>query len=261
MSVLAALAVGCRGSRAASAPPITPRIPVAASVFPLAEIARRVGLNRVVVTDLSRPGTGAVERARVVLLVGRGFQPDLERAVLPGPVVNMWDALGGDDPHFWLDPVAMQRATDLVAGALAGVDPAGRAAYQAAARSFDAQLGALDIDYHSSLAGCVRRDLVSATGAFSRTAGRYGLISHAATDPGILSLVRARGVRTIFTEPPWPPGPAESLARAAGASIVPLETLTSRTAVSEARGAAYLALMTDNLVKLRTALACTEASP
>lgn len=266
MVLLIACTAGCNGSRAAPAPPVAHRIEVAASVFPLAEIARRVGLDRVTVTDLSPGGADAAEaitRARLVLLVGRGFQPAMERAAAAprAGVVDLWDALGGDEPHFWLDPVVMQWATDLVAAALARADPAGRGAYQAAARSFDAQLGALDIDYRSSLAGCQRRDLVSAGAAFARPAARYGLISHTAGDPGIVELIRTRGVRTVFTEPPLPPGPAETVARAAGVNTVPLETLTTRTPAEEARGAGYLTLMTDNLAKLRAALACSESSP
>jgi len=255
--LVAAVTAGC-GRSAAPTPAAAPRIQVAAGIFPLAEMARRVGLDRVAVTETTTAPGGA----QVVLLVGRGFQPDLERAAGGhSGVVALWEALGGDDPHFWLDPVVMQRATDLVAEALSRADPPGRPAYQSSARSFKAQLGALDIDYHSSLAGCVRRDLVTADGAFARLAARYGLINHVAGDAGVLQLIRARDVRTVFTEPPLPAGPAETLARAANVKTVPLATLATRTPEQAARGATYLALMTDNLDKIRTALACTESSP
>lgn len=219
--MLFALGAGC-GSRQAA--PLTPHLQVAAQPFALAEVARRVGLDRVVVAD----------QGTVVLSTG-------------------------GDPDPWLDPVAMQRVTQSVADTLAGADPAGRSSYQAAARAYQAQLGSLDIDYRSSLADCGRHDIVTADLAFARTGARYGFTDYAATDPGVAGVVRTSGINVVFTETGVPAAAVEVLGQTAHTKVDSLNALTARTPEEVARGATYLSLMTDNLAKLRTALACVSS--
>jgi zinc transport system substrate-binding protein len=217
--VVVALAAGCHSR---GVPPVTTRLQVGARPFALAEVARRVGGDRVVVAD-------------------------------QGPVVLGTGNLS--DP--WLDPVAMQRVTALAAETLGRADPAGRAAYQAGARVFAAQLAALDIDYRSSLADCARHDLVTADHAFAPMAARYGFRDHAATDVGVDAVVLAQGIGVVFTEPGVTSEAVVALARRAHTRVDQLDTLTAVTPDETARDATYLSLMTDNLAKLRTALTCT----
>jgi len=271
MAVLLA-AAGLDGCGAGHATPVGSgghRVEVVASVFPLAELARRIGLDRVQVTDLSATATdpaavtadAAVDRAGVILLVGRGFQPDLERATSGRPsVVQLAPVDDAPDLRAWLDPVAMQQLSSRVADGLSRADPAGRAAYQAAAKVYNAQLGALDIDYRASLADCARRDLVTADGGFRRLAGRYGLVARTVGDADIREVLAAKRVTTIFTEPLAPPAPALALAQQFHVRAQLLETLEQRTPAEANRAATYVSLMTDNLAKLRAAQACTGSS-
>jgi zinc transport system substrate-binding protein len=221
-AVLVALVAGC-GSRGPAKP--TPQVAVVAQPFALAEVARRVGLGRVAVSD----------HGAVVLSTG-------------------------GDPNPWLDPVAMQRVSQVVAETLAAADPAGRGSYEAAARAYQAQLGSLDIDYRSSLADCGRHDIVTADLALAPTGARYGFTDHAAREAGVAGLVAVRGIKVVFGETGVAPGAIEALAQATGTKVDQLDTLTVRTAEEAARGATYLSLMTDNLAKLRTALACVPSS-
>lgn len=214
------LLVGCSSGGGAA---VTPRMPVSARPFALAEVGRRVGLDRVTVSD---HGGLALTTA--------------------------------GDPDPWLDPVAMESVTDEVARALSRADPAGRGAYHTAAAAFRAQLGALDIDYRSSLADCARHDIVAADRALARTGSRYGFTVHAASDPGVAGLVKAMGISVLFTEPGVPPGPVEAVAQATGTRVDSLDTMVERTVEETKRGATYLALMGDNLDKLRRALACAS---
>ena len=202
---------------------VTPRMPVSARPFALAEVARRVGLDRIRVSDHG------------------------------GVTVTT-----GGDPDPWLDPVAMEEVTDQVARTLSSADPAGRGAYHAAAAAFRAQLGALDIDYRSSLADCGRHDIVAADRALARTGSRYGFTVHAATEPGVAGVVKAMGISVVFTEPGAPAGPVEAVAQATGTRVDALDTMVERTVEETRRGATYLALMGDNLDKLRRALACAS---
>ena len=205
---------------------ITPRLRVTAQPFALVEVARRVGLDRVTVSDHG------------------------------GVVVNT-----GGDPDPWLDPVAMEAVTDQVARTLSAADPGSRPAYQAAARAYRAQLGALDIEYRSSLADCGRHDIVTADQALARTAARYGFADHSATDPGVADVVRSKGIPVVFTEPGVTDAAVRALAQATHIRIDQLDTTVVRTPEEAARGATYLSLMADNLAKIRTALACTTGSP
>jgi zinc transport system substrate-binding protein len=212
------LAAGCTSN---SATPVSRPIPVAATPFALAEVARRVGLDRVTVSD----------HGEVVLV---------------------------DDADAWLDPVAMEQVTQRVADTLSRHDPAGRPAYEAAARAFQAQLGALDIDYRSSLADCARHGIVTADGAFAPMARRYSFVDRTAEDPGIAEAIRAAGITVVFTEDSVADGAVRALAQATHARVDQLDTTVVRTPEEVARGATYLSLMADNLAKLRTALACSS---
>ncbi len=224
--VIVALAAGCHAGGVAT---VTTRVRVAAGPFALAQVAQRVGVDRVVVDRAGAPATAGA----VVLDTG-------------------------GDPDPWLDPVAMQQVTQRAADTLSGADPPGRAVYQAAARAYRAQLGALDIDYRSSLADCARHDVVTADLALARTGARYGFTDHAASDSGIEQLMVARGIPVVFTEAGVDPAPVTALARATHARVDSLDTLTSITPDEQARGASYLSLMTDNLAQLRSALGCSS---
>ncbi len=219
VAVVVALAAGCSSG---SVTPVTTPLRVAAQPFALAEVARRVGANRVIVSG----------QGDVVLGAGHDTDP-------------------------WLDPVAMQRVTQLAADTLSGADPAGRASYQGAARVYQAQLGALDIDYRSSLADCARHDIVTADRAFAPMAARYGFTDHAATDAGIDAVVRATGIVVVFSEPDVATAPVHAVAQATHAKVDRLDTMTVLSSEEVARGATYLSLMADNLDKLRRALSCT----
>ena len=214
------VATGCRSTPAAI---VTHRIPVAATPFALAEIARRVGLGRVSVSD-------------------------------HGEVVLTADG----DP--WLDPVAMQAVAEQVAATLSRHDPAGRGAYLAAARAYRAQLGALDIDYRSSLADCAHHDIVTADAAFVPLGRRYNFADHTARDAGVAALVSGKGLPVVFTEPAVATDAVLALAQATRTRVDQLDTTTVETPDELSRGATYLSLMTDNLVKLRKALTCTAAA-
>lgn len=217
IAVAGALAAACAAS---ATTPASGRIRVAATPFALAEVARRVGLDRVTVSD----------HGDVVLT---------------------------DDTDSWVDPVAMEEVTQRVADSLSRHDPAGRAAYQVAARAFQAQLGALDINYRSSLADCARHDIVTADGAFAPMARRYDFVDHTVDDTGIAGTIRAAGIPVVFTEPFVADGAVRALAHATHVRVDQLDTATVRTPEELARDATYLSLMADNLAKLRTALTCS----
>jgi ABC-type Zn uptake system ZnuABC Zn-binding protein ZnuA len=198
---LAAMAGGC-SSGGSSAAPAPPKLTVVADVYPLADLARRVGGSRIAVVDHVDPVRGA----DVVLGIG-----------------GMLPAVGGTDPHVWLDPVLWQKVVAIVSQAFERADPAGRADYQRGARDFTAALGALDISYRSSLSDCAHHDFVTSQPKFGRLAARYGLVE---------DTIGTTHVKTVVLDP--------------------IEVLTNPHK-------SYLSLMNDNLATLISALKCSNS--
>ena len=257
-----------------------------ASFYPLAEAARQVGGDLVRVENLTPPGAephdleltasqvADIQDADVVLVLGEGFQPAVEKAAAGRRgTVELLRALGPaagdtDDPHVWLDPMLFTAVVDHVADALGRTAPAQRPAFSAGADAFKAQLAALDRDYRAGLSDCARREILTAHEAFGRLAGRYGLAQESIagfspeTEPepdrlaDLADLVRRRGVTTIFTETLVSPRVADALARETGARTEVLDPLEGLSREDAGDGASYLSVMRENLVKLRAALGC-----
>lgn len=180
-----------------------------ASFYPLEEVARAVGGDRVDVENLTPPGVephdlelstdqlDSILDADVVLYLGGGFQPAVEDAVQQrsgdqvtvdvlaalGSAVHPPASGGGNetaDPHVWLDPVLYGRIAGIVADALEQFDDAGGPHQEGppdrtAVARFRDRVDALDADYRTGLADC-RSDLIVTThAAFGYLADRYGL--------------------------------------------------------------------------------------
>lgn len=257
-----------------------------ASFYPLAEAAQQVGGGPVRVRNLTPPGAephdlelsasqvAEIQDADVVLVLGRGFQPAVERAAAGRRgTVELLSVLGpsaGDsrDPHVWLDPVLFSTVVDHVTSAVERIEPEQRTTVAANATRYKAELADLDGEYRAGLADCARREIVTAHDAFGRLASRYGLSQEAIAgvspeiepEPARLAeladLVRQRGVTTIFTESLVSPRVADALARETGARTEVLDPLESLSSKDIRAGATYLSVMRDNLAKLRTALGC-----
>jgi zinc transport system substrate-binding protein len=249
------------------------RLSVVASVFPIGEVARAVGGDDVRVHDLApgeaephdyEPGSADVDRiedANVLLYLGGGFQPAVERAARRSDARRV-DLLEGDDPHVWLDPVFMREVATEVAEAFAAADPDNADAHRRRASAFAAELTALDAEYAAGLRACDRRVIVTTHDAFGRLADRYGLRQESLTgtapeaepDPRrvaqLLDLVRREGVTTVFTEGTDDTRAAEALAREAGVRTAVLRTLEQPVDGGYVRG------MRDNLSVLTEALGC-----
>jgi zinc transport system substrate-binding protein len=248
---------------------------VVAAFYPLAYAAEQIGGAHIHVTNLTPAGAephdlelspddvAKVKAAGLVLLMGHGFQPQLERAARESQanVVTLLDTPGldrvGNDPHVWLDPLRYAVLARAVAGTL-----------HADSAPFLARLRALDRDYRAGLARCARRELVSSHAAFGYLAKRYrlrqiaveGLAPEAEPAPRdlarVVSSVRASGATTVFTEPLASPRVSRTVARETGAAVVPLDPLEGLTSRERDHGADYFTIMRANLAALRQGLGC-----
>lgn len=268
------MAAGC-GSGGGTADDGRPR--VVAGFARLAELAERIGGDRVDVTDLTPPGAephdleltsddiDAVDDADLMFFLGGGFQPGLEEAARrAGKAVDLLKPDDDDDdPHIWLDPMRYAEAASVVERELMAVDPAGEAGYEQRGAAFRDELAALHKEFEAGLADCRRREIVTAHAAFGHLARRYHLVQEPITgispeaepDPDrladLVDLVKQKGVTTVFTERLVSPRVAKALAREAGVNVAVLDPLEGRLDTG------YADAMRQNLAVLRSALGCS----
>lgn len=190
------------------------KLRVVATTGMVADLAKRVGGDRVDVRALMGPGVDphlyrptpgdlrVLEAADVVLyngllLEGRMVEV-LGRLGAKKSVVAVAEGLGhsepgagggggaggaGDhhlDPHVWFDVARWSRALDRVTKALMARDPAGRDEYERRAREYAGELAELDAWCRSELAAVpeARRVLITAHDAFGYFGRAYGVEVH-----------------------------------------------------------------------------------
>jgi zinc transport system substrate-binding protein len=267
------LTVGCGGSDGHS----STRETVVASFYPLAFAAGQVGGEAVSVENLTPPGAephdlevspsdvSKIKSAELVLLLGHGFQPQLEDAAGSGAdVVALLDTPALDlhpdgDPHVWLDPIRYMKIVDRIGVVLRR---------PAAVSRLLARLRKLDKDYRRGLADCARRDIVTSHEAFAYLAERYGLNQIAVTGlnpeaeptPQALQqtvdVVRASDATTVYFERLVSPRLAETVARETGTKTAVLDPIEGLTDTERKQGADYFTLMRANLRALQAGLGC-----
>ncbi|MGY1607629.1 MULTISPECIES: metal ABC transporter substrate-binding protein [unclassified Geodermatophilus] len=170
------------------------------------------------------------------------------------------------DPHFWLDPTRLADVGDALADRLAEVDPDGADTYRANAEALRGDLEALDAEMQEGLADCAVTTLVTGHDAFGYLADRYGLevVGVSGLSPSaeptaeqlaeISTLVRERGVTTVYTETLADPAVAETVAEEAGVQTAVLDPIEGLT--DESAGDDYLEVMRADLATLQEGQGC-----
>jgi zinc transport system substrate-binding protein len=253
---------------------------VVASFYPLAFAVQEIAPG-VPVENLTPPGAephdlelspidaATVRQAGLVLLLGRGFQPQLEDAAGDNDnVLHLLDTAGLDlhpngDPHVWLDPLRYAKIVERIGRALGAENAASRLV---------ARLEDLDAEYRKGLANCERHEIVTSHEAFAYLAERYGLEQipitglspEAEPQPAdlarVVQLAQERGVTTIYYETLVSPRIAETVARETGAKVAVLDPIEGLTPAEIAKGEDYFTRMRANLHALEEGLGCNQPS-
>jgi zinc transport system substrate-binding protein len=274
--IVAAVAIALTTTGGGGSVPKRPKT-VAAGFYPLAFAAEEIGGPGVKVENLTPPGVEPhdleptpreveeLQSADLDLLMGGGFQPQLERASSDsrGKVADLLDTAGlkvwPRDPHVWLDPHRFALIARRIGAAMGE---------EGAAAAFVRRLDALDRQYRTGLAHCARRDIVTSHEAFAYVAQRYGLRQIAVTGispeaeptPGevqhAVDAIRRSRATTVFHETLVSPRLAETVARESGASNAVLNPIEGLTSDEKRAGKDYFALMRENLAALRKGLGC-----
>jgi len=250
---------------------------VVAAFYPLAFAAEQIGGRDVNVTNLTPSGVEPhdleasprdvqrIQSADLVLLLGHGFQPQLESAAEHGSKVELLlDTPGlrrfeNGDPHVWLDPARFALIVERIGTALH--EP--RSTERLAAR-----VRALAREYRRGLGRCARREIVTSHEAFAYLGQRYGLrqISITGLSPEaeprpqdlqhVIKIVRQTHATTVFFETLVSPRIADTVARETHTKTAVLNPIEGLTPAQAARGEDYFSLMRGNLRNLRRALGC-----
>ena len=147
-------------------------------------------------------------------------------------------ALGADDPHLWLDPMAMQAGVLALAAQLKsdlGIDVTGRS------QDLAQRLDALDREIAATIATIpeANRRLVTGHESMGYFAQRYGLRLVGAIVPSVSTqaevsaadlaaltkVIQENHVKAVFAEVGTSPAVAQTIARTTGAQVIDLPTL------------------------------------
>jgi zinc transport system substrate-binding protein len=249
---------------------------IVAAFYPVAFAAEQVAPPGTEIVNLTPPGVephdlelkpsdvSKLKTAKLVLLLGHGFQPQVESAAGHGDrVIYLLDTPGigrhASDPHVWLDPVRYELLVARIAAALNRRE---------AAQPLLARLRRLDREYRAGLRDCARNEIVTSHEAFAYLGGRYGLKQVAITgispeaEPTpqrlqhVVEVVRSTGATTVFFETLVSPRIAQTVARETGARTAVLDPIEGLTPAEETAGEDYFTIMRRNLRALRGALGC-----
>ncbi|MET7247844.1 metal ABC transporter substrate-binding protein [Methylobacterium sp. EM32] len=204
---------------------------VVATFSILGDLVRQVGGSRVAVTTLVGPNgdahsfvpapadAQAVAAARLVVVNGLGFEGWIDRLIKASgtkakvvvaakgivPIEEEDDGHGhahAADPHAWQNVANTRTYIANIRDGLASVDPEGRAAYQANATAYLAQLDALDAEVRTAIVSIpeARRRIVTTHDAFGYFAKAYGLRFLAPQGVSSQSEATARDVAAIVRQ-------------------------------------------------------------
>lgn len=262
---------------------------IVTSFYPMyvATINITKGIDGVEVTNMTKPQTGCLhdyqlttedmkklEQANVFVVNGGGMEAFLDKVIKQQKNLSIVDAsqdiplLQGEDgpnPHVWVSVSnAIQQAKN-IANQLAVIDPAHEAAYRANALDYVQRLSALKKEMHQELDALPHHDIVTFHEAFPYFAQEFNLniVSVVEREPGsepspqelenTVAQVKALPVKVLFTEPQYPKGAAQTIARETGAKIYQLDPCVTGEAVPAAADS-YIKAMKENARVLQEAL-------
>jgi zinc transport system substrate-binding protein len=255
VSALAAalVAVGCTGRE-------TPALPsVAVSIFPLYDVVRRVAGDRLIVHLILPPGhdhhsfdprpqdVAGLAQAGLVFGVGLGLDDWLEELASRagagaatvfevGPLLDPILMPDGRtvDPHFWLDPVRMQQAVDVIVGALTNLDAEEGPLYRQRGEEVKQSLHELHREVARRAGAWTKRSIVTFHDSMRYFADRYDLEVAAVVEPvpgqeptpkhlaEVVQTLKATGA-ALLSEPQLDARPAQVLAAEAGVPVLEVD--------------------------------------
>jgi len=257
---------------------------VVATTTQAADLARQVAGDRAEVTSILKPNSDphayepragdikALARADLVVRSGGEVDEWLEEAQAgagsDAPVLTLGEHTR-EEPHWWQDPRAAERAAAVLRDGLTKEDAGGKASYATNAERYLGELRRLD----RAIARCVatippaKRKLVTTHDALGAYARRYGLEVIATVIPSrstggqasagetaaLVRTIRREHVPAVFAESSVRSDVEDAIAREAGAKVAPALWADS-LGPKGSSGATYIASMEANTHTIAAAL-------
>ncbi len=191
-------------------PPAAERIPVVVSIYPLLDMVRQVGGERVQADFMVPPGASPhtfepkpsdmmkVHEARIFVIIGAGLEfwaekvirsagkGDLKVLVLSKGLPLIYGEDSHDehrglqgrktaDPHVWLDPVLAKEMVNAIAAELAAMDPSHGRYFGENAERFRREIDGLNASIADKVRSFRTREYVTFHPAWNYFSRRYGL--------------------------------------------------------------------------------------
>jgi zinc/manganese transport system substrate-binding protein/manganese/iron transport system substrate-binding protein len=244
--------VGAIGNGNGSKGSAAGKITVVATTTELADFAKVVGGDRVDVHGLVKANVDPhdfepspadlkdIANAAVIIENGVGlekwFAPTIKSAEPEGEIVDSSKgvSLRKDDPHIWHNPQNAKVMVANIVAAFGAADPDHKAEYEQRRDAYDAELDRLDADIKAQIATLTNKKLVTNHDAFGYYVDHFGLEFVGSIIPSfdtqtelsardvskIVGLIKATGVKAVFSESALPGKTAEAIGREAGVTVV-----------------------------------------
>ncbi|HHY39044.1 MAG TPA: zinc ABC transporter substrate-binding protein [Clostridia bacterium] len=225
-------------------------IEVVSTIFPLSDIAKNIGGDKVSVMTLIPPGANPhtyeisptqailVAKASLLIRVGAGLDDFVDKIMSSISsretiILRLTDGvdLVDGDPHIWLDPVIVkERIVPAITGALCRIAPEDAAYFRKNQFLYQERLDALHREIQRLLSNLEGRPLISVHSAWRYFCLRYGLKGiYIEEFPGkepsprwistVVDLAKRSGAQAIFVEPQFSAKMAETIAQELGVEV------------------------------------------
>lgn len=215
-----------------------------------------------------------IEDAKFVLAMGNGFAPSVDEVAKKSKnslliLDKLKETANSDDPHFWLDPVLMQEAVDIVYYELIKLNPNEDKKITSNYEKLTQDLSNLDTIYKSNLSECKTKTFITSHDAFGYMADRYGLTQESIAgyspenEPNgerlseLSKLAKDKKAKVIFSEELASDKLAKALAKEVGIKTETLNAVEFLTKENKKKNQDYVFLMTENLSKIKSSLDCS----
>ncbi len=258
------------------------KLTVAATIYPLYDIARNVAGDAAAVKVIVPPGASphlfefsprqlqALQNVRAVFAIGHGLDnwaTQVTNVVEGARVITVDQGIdlrtfenGTTDPHYWLNFGNAWKITDNIAKALIEIDPAHAETYRKNAKAYEEKLAEKERELKNILAPAQRIPILTFHDAWFYFAENFGLSIAGTFEPAageeptprylaeLQRKIKSEHVRIIFIEPKLSTGVLESFGKdnkVGIAELDPLGGVEGRTS--------YLELMMFNAKSIRQA--------
>ena len=233
------------------------KLKVAATIFPLADIAKQVAGNNAEIITILPPGANPhtfelvpktikqLEGASVIFVVGHTFDHWVEavgesiQGIKVIPVDSHIDLIRSEnavaDPHYWLSITNAKQIALNIAQALTDFDPHGKSQYQENLQVYLSKLDETDRKIKALFSGLSSREIITYHNGWQYFARDYGfkIVGNVESSQGseptparfreLSKTISKHKVKVLFSEPAVSRRLAESLARDFGLRLYELD--------------------------------------